>query len=55
MKAMLAAVNDTAMNNLALFYALQKPARAKTPAAGDAAAGKAGCSELAAAATAKTA
>ena len=42
MKAMLAAVNDTAMNNLALFYALQKPARAKTPADGDAAAGKAG-------------
>jgi cytochrome c553 len=41
MKAMLAAVNDTAMNNLALFYALQKPARAKTPAEGDAAAGKA--------------
>ena len=41
MKAMLAAVNDTAMNNVALFYALQKPARAKTPIAGDAAAGKA--------------
>ena len=29
------------MNNIALFYALQKPARAKTPAAGDQAAGKA--------------
>ena len=41
MKAMLASVNDAAMNNVALFYALQKPARAKTPAAGDAAAGKA--------------
>jgi cytochrome c553 len=41
MKAMLASVNDTAMSNLALFYALQKPERAKTPAAGDAAAGKA--------------
>jgi cytochrome c553 len=41
MKAMLASVNDTAMSNVALFYALQKPARAKTPAAGDAAAGKA--------------
>ena len=41
MKAMLASVNESAMNNLALFYALQKPARAKTPAAGDAAAGKA--------------
>ena len=41
MKAMLAPVNERAMNNIALFYALQKPARAKTPAAGDAAAGKA--------------
>ena len=41
MKAMLASVNETAMNNVALFYALQKPARAKTPAAGDPAAGKA--------------
>lgn len=41
MKAMLAAVAETAMNNVALFYALQKPERAKTPAAGDQAAGKA--------------
>jgi cytochrome c553 len=41
MKAMLASVNEAAMNNVALFYALQKPARAKTPAAGDPAAGKA--------------
>ena len=41
MKAMLASVNDAAMNNLALFYALQKPARAKTPAMGDSTAGKA--------------
>ena len=41
MKAMLASVNETAMSNVALFYALQKPPRAKTPAAGDAAAGKA--------------
>ncbi len=41
MKAMLASVNEGAMNNIALFYALQKPARAKTPAVGDAAAGKA--------------
>ena len=40
MKAMLASVGDGAMNNISLFYALQKPARAKTPAAGDAAAGK---------------
>jgi cytochrome c553 len=41
MKAMLASVGDVAMNNIALFYALQTPARAKTPAAGDQAAGKA--------------
>jgi cytochrome c553 len=42
MKGMLASVDETAMNNLALFYALEKPERAKTPASGDAAAGKAG-------------
>ena len=41
MKAMLASLNDAAINNVALFYALQKPARAKTPIAGDKAAGKA--------------
>jgi cytochrome c553 len=41
MKAMLASVNEAAMNNVAMFYALQKPARAKTPVAGDATAGKA--------------
>jgi cytochrome c553 len=41
MKAMLASVNEAAMNNIAQFYALQKPARAKTPVAGDAVAGKA--------------
>jgi cytochrome c553 len=40
MKAMLASVGDGAMNNIAVFYALQKPARAKTSAAGDQAAGK---------------
>ena len=40
MKAMLASVGDGAMNNISLFYALQKPARAKTSAAGDPAAGK---------------
>ena len=40
MKAMLASVSEPAMNNIALFYALQKPAVAKTPAAGDKAAGK---------------
>jgi cytochrome c553 len=41
MKSMVASLNDTAMSNIALFYALQKPARAKAPAAGDVGAGKA--------------
>jgi len=40
MKSMLASVNDVAINNLALFYALQPAARAKTPVAGDPTAGK---------------
>ena len=40
MKAMLASVGEPAMNNIALFYALQAPKAAKTPAAGDAGAGK---------------
>jgi cytochrome c553 len=40
MKSMLASVGDGAMNNIATFYALQKPERAKSPAAGDPAAGK---------------
>jgi cytochrome c553 len=40
MKAMLASVGDVAMNNIALFYALQPPTRAKNPVAGDQAAGK---------------
>ncbi len=41
MKAMLASVSDDNFNNIALFYALQKPARAATPSPGDQAAGKA--------------
>ena len=41
MKAMVAALSDADINHIALFYALQKPARAQTPAQGDAAAGKA--------------
>jgi cytochrome c553 len=41
MKAMVAALAEADMNHIALFYALQKPARAETPAEGDAAAGKA--------------
>ncbi len=41
MKSMLAAVSETDMGNIALYYALQKPARAQTPSAGDEVAGKA--------------
>ena len=41
MKAMVGSLNDADIANIALFYALQKPAKAGTPAAGDAAAGKA--------------
>jgi len=41
MKSMLASVTDANMNNIALYYALQDPARAQTPAAGDKAAGAA--------------
>ncbi|MBI3777929.1 MAG: c-type cytochrome [Gammaproteobacteria bacterium] len=40
MKSMLAAVSDADMNNVALYYALQTPARAQTPAAGNRSAGK---------------
>lgn len=40
MKSMLAAVADADLSNIALYYALQKPVRAPTPAAGDQAAGK---------------
>lgn len=46
MKSMLASVTDASMNNIALYFGLQKPARAQTPAAGDKAAGEtasAGC------------
>jgi cytochrome c553 len=41
MKAVLSAATDSEIADMALFYALQKPARAATPAAGDQAAGKA--------------
>ncbi len=40
MKAMLAPVGEPAINNIALFYALQAPAAAKTPATGDQASGQ---------------
>ncbi len=48
MKSLLAAVSDANLNNIALFYALQPPARAQTPAPGDQAAGKAGAAACAA-------
>ena len=41
MKSMMSAAADADLSNIALYYALQKPARAGTPAAGDQAAGKA--------------
>jgi cytochrome c553 len=41
MKSLLAAVAEPDMSNIALYYALQKPAPAQTPVAGDHAAGKA--------------
>jgi len=41
MKGMLAPMSDATMDNIALFYALQKPARAQTPAPGDPGAGQA--------------
>jgi len=47
MKTFAAGVSDSDLSNMALFYALQKPARAGTTASGDQAAGKAaatGCS-----------
>jgi cytochrome c553 len=41
MKSMISAVADADLSNIALYYALQKPARAPTPAAGNQSAGKA--------------
>jgi len=41
MKSLLAAASEADINNIALFYALQKPSRSPTPAPGDRAAGKA--------------
>ena len=48
MKSMVAAVSDADLNNMALYYALQKPARAQTPAPGDRVAGKAAAASCAA-------
>jgi cytochrome c553 len=41
MKSMTASITDASANNIALYYALQTPARAQTPAAGDKTAGSA--------------
>lgn len=41
MKAMVASLKDADINNIALYYGLEKPARAQTPAPGDQDAGKA--------------
>jgi cytochrome c553 len=41
MKSMLANLSDADLENIALYYALQKPTRAQTPVAGDQAKGKA--------------
>ena len=41
MKSMIASLNDETLNAVALYYALQKPEKAQTPAGGNAAAGKA--------------
>src|SRR6516165_5768855 len=40
MKALLSGVGDAELNNMAIYYAQQAPARAPTPSVGDAAAGK---------------
>jgi cytochrome c553 len=40
MKSMLSTIADANLNNIALYYALLKPARSKNPAPGDQAAGK---------------
>ena len=40
MKSLVGSLSVESANNMALFYALQKPAKAQTPAPGDAAAGK---------------
>jgi cytochrome c553 len=41
MKALVAGLGEADINNIALFYAAQKPGKAQTPAPGNAAAGKA--------------
>jgi cytochrome c553 len=41
MKTLVSALSDADVNNIALFYALQKPGKAQTPSPGDQVAGKA--------------
>jgi len=41
MKTLISALSDADLNNIALFYATQKPAKAQTPSPGNQAAGKA--------------
>ena len=48
MKSLLGAIGEADLNNIALYYALQKPARAQTPAGGNPAAGKAAAASCAA-------
>jgi cytochrome c553 len=48
MKSLLGALGDADLNNIALYYALQKPARAQTPVGGKPAAGKAAAAACAA-------
>jgi cytochrome c553 len=48
MKSVVGGLSAESLNNMALFYALQKPAKAETPAPGDAAAGKAAAAACAA-------
>ena len=47
MKSAVENLSEPVLNNIALYYALQKPARAKTKAEGDPAAGKAAAAECA--------
>jgi cytochrome c553 len=48
MKSLLGALGDAELGNIALYYALQKPARAQTPTGGNPAAGKAAAAACAA-------
>jgi cytochrome c553 len=47
MTGMMASITDAAINDIALYYALQKPAPAQSPAAGDRAAGQTGATPCA--------